>query len=150
MLVMPVLLCCGGLLLGLLLGLLTSDLLRALLRIFLLLGDPLILRVLHVLIRSQVLHCVVCHNTDIIDESVVCRPTYNGIDLGCFSEMNLVDRTNRGHLRRVHFDEEIAELSLMRLLLDLGEIFTVVTCQHVPEVNHSVFPRSDEPVLSLL
>ena len=76
------------------LSLLSGKLLCLLLSLLLLLQDALILRILDVLVRRQVLDCVVSHDAHIVDERVVHWTNDYGINLRCFSQMNLVDRAH--------------------------------------------------------
>ena len=149
-LIIPIILCSLALiLLPFELGLLAGHLFRLFLGVFLLLQNALLLRVLDVLVRRQVPHRVVRHDPHIVHERVVHRPHYNGVDLGCFCEVDLVDGADLGDVCGVHLDEQIANyLALLAILFDLRKVCTIVVSHDVPKVDHAVLAGCDHAILS--
>ena len=120
-LIIPIILCSLALLLlPLKFRLLSGHFFRLLLGIFLLFQYALLLGILNVLLRRQVLHRVVRHNSHIVHKRVIHRSHYNGIDLSSLCEVDLVDGADLGDLHGVHLDEQVADyLALLALLFDL-------------------------------
>ena len=120
-LIIPIILCSLALLLlPLKFRLLSGHFFRLLLGIFLLFQYALLLGILNVLLRRQVLHRIVRHDSHIVHKRMIHRSHYNGIDLSSLCEVDLVDGADLRDLHGVHLDEQVADyLALLALLFDL-------------------------------